>query len=119
MLRFEPNVRVQYLDNDLSLVLHHATVWSLITGIGVVVNSMSDGVHTPGSLHPWGLGIDLDTEGDRPEDLIQLAEYFKRVLPHDYDVVPEQTHVHVERDVHRPRAPVAPVKSEAGSRKKS
>ena len=116
MLRFEPNVRITYLDNDMSLVLHHASVWSLLTGIGVVINSMSDGVHNPGSLHPWGLGIDLDTEGDQPADLIQLAEYFKRVLPDGYDVIAEPDHVHVERDVHRPRGPVAPPKPAARSR---
>jgi len=108
MLRFEPNVRINYLGNDLSLVLHHASVWALLTGIGVVVNSMADGAHNPGSLHPWGLGIDLDTEGDRAADLRQLFGYLARVLPRDYDVVLERDHVHVERDHRRAPAPIEP-----------
>ena len=108
MLRFEPNVRIDYLGDDMSLVLHHASVWALLTGIGVVVNSMADGRHNPGSLHPWGLGVDLDTEGDRAADLKQLHGYLARVLPTDYDVLLESDHVHVERDNHRDKPKIDP-----------
>lgn len=105
MIRFEPHFRLHVLHMELAIVLHHASVWSNVARVDVVVNAGSNGQHSPGSLHAWNLALDLDTEGDRRADTEQLAGYLARILPAGYDVVPEPTHVHVEWDPHR-RPPV-------------
>lgn len=103
MLRFKPEVRISYLDERLACPLTLATVWSLRNRIDVEVNSIEDGasVHMTGSLHGYGLAIDFDTTGDKRPDLESLAEWFRRHLPPQYDVVFEGDHVHVEWDTHR------------------
>lgn len=102
-LRFKPDVRIGYLDERLVDVLRSATIWSLRAGVDVEINSIEDGadVHLPTSLHGVGLAVDVDTVGDRPDDLVALAQWFRRTLPAGYDVVLEADHVHVEYDVHR------------------
>ena len=101
MIRFEPRFRLPVLHMEMALVLHHASTWSEIAKVGLVVNSGGDGTHNPGSLHPWGLALDLDVEGDTFAATEQLYGYLARILPGAYDVVLERTHVHVEFDPHR------------------
>ena len=103
MLRFKPDVRIAYFDPRIADVLRVASLWSLTVRIDVEINSMRDGadVHMPTSLHPFDLAVDLDTVGDAPADLDALAEYLRRALDPQYDVVYEGTHVHVEWDAHR------------------
>jgi hypothetical protein len=106
MLRFEPHVRIVFFTEALARVFHLAACWSLIEGVGVVVNSVDDGKHGSGTLHGYSLAIDLDTEGDRPEHLPRLHGYMARNLDAPYDVVLEATHVHVEYDTKRKLPPV-------------
>lgn len=106
MMRFEPDFRLHVLHLELALVLHHASLWSLLTRIDVVVNHGADGTHKPGSLHGWNLALDLDTEGDRVSNTEHLAGYLARMLGPGYDVVLEPTHVHVEWDAHRRPPPL-------------
>jgi hypothetical protein len=110
MIRFKVEVRVVHFDPRLALVLEHASVWSLISGIDVDVNSVDDGagVHKVGSLHGSSLAIDLDTAGDKSTQTRALAEHLRRRLHPQYDVILERDHVHVEWDAHRPALPVVP-----------
>jgi hypothetical protein len=108
MVRFEPTFRLGVLHIETALVLHHASIWSRLAGIDLVVNAGSDGAHRAGSLHPWDLALDLDTEGDRPDDIEQLHGYLARILPFEFDVVLEVDHVHVEYDPHRKPLPLEP-----------
>lgn len=101
MIRFQPSVSIYYFNKNVALVLELASIWSLRTAIDVDVNSVADGTHGPASLHPFDLAVDLDTKGDRPEDLGRLHKFLMVHLPRDYDVVLESTHVHVEYDIHR------------------
>lgn len=101
MLRFKPEVRIGYFDERAGLVLHYASVWSLQTRIDVEINSANDSTHGAGSLHPRDLGWDLDTGGDKPDDLVKLARFLADRLPAGYDVVRESDHVHVEFDMKR------------------
>ncbi|MGB2711036.1 MAG: hypothetical protein WBC33_05920 [Conexibacter sp.] len=101
MMRFEPNFRLHILQLEIAVVLHHASLWSLLRGVGLVVNHGSDGTHKAGSLHGWNLALDLDTEGDRRDETAHLAGYLARILGPGYDVVFEGTHCHVEWDPHR------------------
>jgi hypothetical protein len=112
MLRFEPTVRIVYLTEQLARALHFASVWALVSQIPVVVNSIDDRQHGPGTLHGFSLALDLDTEGDRPDDLRPLYGYLARHLPEGFEVLLERDHVHVEWDMHRAKvpAPLAPAK---------
>jgi len=101
MIRFEPNFRLRVLHHEMAIVLHHASIWSEVNRVGLVVNHGNEGVHKNGSLHPWDLALDLDTEGDRFSDTEQLYAYLARILPGAYDVLLERDHVHVEFDPHR------------------
>lgn len=101
MLRFKPEVRIGYFDHHAGLVFEYASVWSLQTRIDVEVNSAADSTHATGSLHPRDLGWDLDTAGDKPEDLPKLARFLADRLPTGYEIVIEGDHVHVEFDLHR------------------
>ena len=103
-LRFKPEVRIGYCEERLTRVLEIASVWSLRTRVDVEINSINDGagVHAPTSLHPFDLAVDLDTVGDTPADLDLLAEFLRRWLGREYDVVFEGDHVHVEWDARRP-----------------
>jgi hypothetical protein len=108
MIRFRPEVRLGFIDKRLTRVLQAAAVWSFRTGVDVAVNSIEDGapVHMQGSLHGFGLAIDLETARDVASETQQLGEFLAKWLDRDYDVVLEADHVHVEWDTHR--TPVLP-----------
>ena len=101
MLRFKPEVRIGYFDERAGLVFQHASVWSLRTGVDVEINSANDSTHGAASLHPRDLAWDLDTAGDKPEDLPRLGRFLADRLPAGFEVVIEGDHVHVEFDMHR------------------
>jgi hypothetical protein len=102
-VQFKPEVRFTYLTPQLVTVLQLAALWSLRTRVGVEVNSIDDGpnIHMQTSLHGYSLAIDLDTVGDKMPDTQELAEFLRRTLDPQYDLVWEGDHVHVEWDVHR------------------
>lgn len=104
MLRVKPEVRIGLFTARLGAVLEAASAWSLRSRVDVEVNSVNDGpgVHLATSLHYFDLAVDLDTVGDKLDDVRALAEYLRRWLDPQYDVVFEGTHVHVEWDAHRP-----------------
>jgi hypothetical protein len=101
MLRFKPEVRIGYFDERAGLVLHYASVWSLRERIDVEVNSANDSAHGATTLHTTDLAWDLDTAGDKPDDLVKLAKFLAGHLPPGYEIINEQDHVHVEFDMHR------------------
>ena len=104
MIRFKSEVRIGYFSaHSLGQILECASVWSFKARVDVEINSINDGVgvHMLGSLHGLDLAMDLDTVGDKPADTQALAEYLRRWLPPDYDVLFEANHVHVEYDPHR------------------
>jgi len=103
-VRFKQEVRIIDLPWQLVAVLRLAALWSLRSRIHVEINSIDDGagVHMGGSLHGLSLAVDLDTVGDKNPDIEQLAEFLRRTLDPQYDLVFEGDHVHVEWDAHRP-----------------
>lgn len=69
------------------------------------VTSITDGKHSPGSLHYVGLAFDNRTWADdkgtqltdgAKNDLVAAIQY---ELGPEWDVVPEPTHIHVELDL--------------------
>jgi len=107
MLRFKPEVRVRIHTAQLAGALYWASMWSEQSRIDVEINSINDGdtIHQKDSLHGYDLAVDLDTVGDKHDDLVRLWLYLRRVLDPQYDVVNEGDHVHVEWDARRGPAP--------------
>lgn len=103
MLRFKPDVRIVYFTEQLDLMLRVATLWSCRTRIEVEVNSIDDPARDRAdtTLHGKSLACDFDTVGDTEADTRALADYFRVMLPPQFDVVWEGDHVHVEWDVRR------------------
>ena len=103
MIRFKPEVRIWYFSERLADVFECASVWSLKSRVDVEVNSINDPApnRVPDSLHPFDLAVDLDTVGDRAADTEALADYLRRWLVPQYDVLFEGNHVHVEWDARR------------------
>lgn len=108
MLRWKAGVFCHLFRLEVALALHHASAWSEVSGVGVVVNALADSKHSTNSLHAWDLAVDLDTDGDRLSHLAALHGYLARNLPAGYDVVLEGDHVHVEWDAKRGAPPVDP-----------
>ncbi len=100
-ISFKPEVRFNLFLPEMAKVLELASYWSAMNKMNVELNSGNDSAHMSGSLHYFDLAVDLDTAGDKPEDLKSLHTYLSKTLPIGYDVIFEKNHVHVEWDAHR------------------
>lgn len=107
MLRFKPEVRIGVHNAQLAGALYHASMWSLQSRVDVEVNSVNDGdtIHKKDSLHGYDLAVDLDTVGDKTDDLHRMWLYLRRVMDPSWDVVFEGDHIHLEWDARRGPAP--------------
>lgn len=64
------------------------------------ITSFTDGKHSEGSLHRLGLAVDVDFRQDKFDKVKGewICEDLRVALGPDYDIVFEDTHVHVEFD---------------------
>lgn len=65
-------------------------------GKNCTVTSVTDSKHGYGSLHYVGLAFDLRTKHISKGEVVKVARELKRRLTKEYDVVVEETHIHVE-----------------------
>lgn len=91
------------MSSQVCEVLQQAALWSLRTRVDVEILCVDDGpnVYNHATLHGYSLAIDVDSVGDKPNDTEELAEWMRRVLPPQFDVVFEGDHIHIEWDSHR------------------
>ena len=67
----------------------------------LVVTAGLDGAHSAGSLHYYGLALDLRTryfEDDGAEAAVELQYELDKLCRGGYDVVLHSSHIHVEYD---------------------
>jgi hypothetical protein len=64
----------------------------------LIITSLLDGKHMPGSFHYKGLAVDLRTRHLTKTDRALVAARLRVALGPEYDVVLEKTHMHVEYD---------------------
>ena len=74
------------------------TIWR-DHGHELVITCGMDGEHSAGSLHYYGLAVDLRTNYFNPDQAAECADDLQEALSNMYDVVLESTHIHVEYDV--------------------
>lgn len=67
-------------------------------GVALVITSALDGAHKQGSLHYSGYALDFRTRHVLPVVAQSLANDIAAALGKQYDVVLEDTHLHVEFD---------------------
>jgi len=68
-------------------------------GIDMVVTSITDGKHRANSLHYAGLAFDIRTwEMPTREMQETIAQRLRVALGDEWDVVIEETHIHIEFD---------------------
>lgn len=96
-IEMKQDVSIDGLRAPMLRALQYALIaWQAAGASRLVVTSTTEGEHTPGSLHPDGLAVDLRIwELSHP---VQVAAALELLLGPEYDVVLEDTHVHVEYD---------------------
>ena len=64
----------------------------------LIITSLLDGKHMPGSFHYKGLAVDLRTRHLSNSDRMLVVARLRLALGPEYDVVLEKTHLHLEFD---------------------
>ena len=96
-MRIKPGVQMRTLSTQIGLAIQEAD--RLLAG-HLVVTSVSDGMHRPGSLHYVGMAVDFRL----PADPARFISELKEALGVEFDVVLEKDHVHCEW---QPKVPAA------------
>lgn len=65
-------------------------------GKDLIVTSVGDGKHGRGSLHYVGLAVDLRRNHLTDAEAGQIRDQTSKCLGRQYDVVLEETHLHIE-----------------------
>lgn len=65
-------------------------------GKELVITCTGGGVHSPGSLHPYGYAVDKRIRYFTTEVKLNVARELREALGKDYDVIVHKTHIHVE-----------------------
>lgn len=95
------DVNIWGLQLEMQPVLREAAALWKQHGETLVVTSARDGMHSPGSLHYYGLAVDLRTRDFSESVKAKVVDLLRgRLATHSmhYDVVPHSTHLHVEYD---------------------
>jgi hypothetical protein len=95
-VKIKDGVNIWGLEKVMQRVLKEADeIWSDY-GEELVITSARDGIHSAGSLHYYGLAVDLRTRYFSEQDKQRVFEELKDVLGWEYDVILHSTHIHVE-----------------------
>lgn len=68
-------------------------------GQELVITEGTGGVHSAGSLHPFGYALDLRTRYFKENGQVsRVAEELRKKLKTGYDIIIHKTHIHAEYD---------------------
>lgn len=98
-MRLKAGVKFYFVQPGLLLILNVASeVHRKLFGTEMVVTSICDSKHSPGSLHYIGYAADIRTWNRTPEDLALFKSKLTRELgkSKDVDIVIESDHIHIE-----------------------
>jgi len=97
-MKIKDSASLQGLQIEMRPVLIAAdAIWKK-HGKELVVTSGTDGAHSAGSLHYYGLALDFRTRYFDAETKALVAKELRNHLPSFYHVVDHDTHIHVECD---------------------
>ena len=83
----------------LAYTIAYACYARIAPGVDCVMTSASDGAHMLNSLHYGGKAIDLRTRTLTNTQTTQLLQAIQDALGSQFDVILEDTHLHLEWDV--------------------
>ena len=102
MIRLKNGVSVKGIHPTANLIITIVNSVYASHGENCTVTSVTDGVHSDGSLHYSGKAVDFRTRnlvgGYRGQLAKEIAEEIREALGDDFDVVLEADHIHVEFD---------------------
>lgn len=95
-MKIKQGANIQGLDIRIRPALIVADkVWKEL-GQELVITSGLDGEHSAGSLHYYGLAVDMRTRYFSDSEKKRAAEALRQGLGEGFDVVVESSHIHVE-----------------------
>ena len=103
MILKDDSVNIWGLQTPMRWVLKYADIIWTAYGYELIVTSARDGMHSAGSLHYYGLAVDLRNStnwGFKDEDRIKMNDELTQKLAFDpnYQIVNHSSHCHVEYD---------------------
>jgi rhamnogalacturonyl hydrolase YesR len=97
-MQIKTGANIQGIDLRLRPGLVHANnVWKQL-GQELVITSGLDGEHSAGSLHYYGLAIDVRTRYFNNKEKKEAASTLRSLLASEFDVIEEGNHIHIEYD---------------------
>lgn len=106
-MKIKEGVIIQGLDFAMRPVLVEASrIWREY-GQELVVTAALDGEHSAGSLHYYGLALDLRSRDFDEFDDEVVGQDLRVALGPDYDVIVHKSHIHVEYQAALACSPVA------------
>lgn len=97
-MKIKDGVNIQGINIKVRPILIAADkIWKKY-GQELVVTSGMDGTHSAGSLHYYGLALDLRTRYFNAVTKEKVVKKLQEVLGCDYDVISHHSHIHVEYD---------------------
>ena len=100
-VRLKPGVKIMGVQPETVYAMSVTAELLREHDIGFVITSIMDGVHARGSRHYLGYAFDFRTRDMAHGQPIQIKTLLQENLGADYDVILEDTHIHVEMDVKR------------------
>lgn len=99
-MKIKEGASLQGLDISMRHALIKADkIWNEL-GQELVITSGTDGEHSAGSLHYYGLAVDLRTRYFSDEEKsIAYGRLIKELEWMGYRVISEPTHIHIERQI--------------------
>ena len=95
-MKFKEGVKLNGSQPEIALALIVCDGVYKAYGQNMVVTSVTDGVHSRGSLHYVGFAFDLRTRDTHSQDLVRIHKDLLSSLTEEFDVVLEKDHFHVE-----------------------
>lgn len=99
-LSLKPGVSILGISPEI--VLAAIIVRDAFSGIDCVITSCTEGVHSMGSLHYIGHAFDLRLPNGPPKQVEDTIAKLRLNLGSDFDVIQEETHIHIEFQPKRP-----------------
>ena len=97
-MKVKPGVSLKHLKPQMLVALTAAELIWWGRGEELVITSGSDGIHAEHSLHYLGYALDFRTHYFDPQVQEWIRDQLASALGDEYDVVLENTHMHVEYD---------------------
>lgn len=103
-MKIKDGANLQGMDIRIRPALVKAGIIWWKFGHELVVTCGLDGAHSSGSLHYYGLAVDLRSRYFNTVQVTKIVSELANSLGPDFDVIRHKSHIHVEYDRKMPRS---------------